>query len=264
MEGPRGTRDRSRPNPSRLPVRTGEPCLWMSAGLLAYRLCDRDFDCDACPLDAALRGASLPAGAPLRPPAAAPFESPPDRLYDRRHVWVQRRDLGQAGGRRGERVRLRLGLDAFAVALAWPITGVECRPPDGPLAAGSAVCDLELAGGHLPVVTPVAGRLLARNRALEADASLLADSPYEEGWLVEIEEAAVPAGAASDGLVGAAEATERSRLDLRRFRRRAALFLLEGSGATGPTLADGGQVLTDLRVILGPGRYLELVRDLLT
>jgi glycine cleavage system H lipoate-binding protein len=239
----------------------------MSAGLLAYRLCDRDFDCDSCPLDAALRGASLPAGSPLRPPGAAPFEAPPDRLYDRRHVWVQRRARRREGGRSGDRSRVRLGLDAFAVALVWPITGVVWRAPEGPLAAGSALCDLELTGGHLPVVTPVSGRLLARNRGLEADASLLADSPYDEGWLVELEEAPAAGGEVREGgggLAGAAEAAERSRLDLRRFRRRAALFLLEGSEAAGPTLADGGQVLTDLRVILGPGRYLELVRDLLT
>lgn len=228
----------------------------MSAGLLAYRLCDRDFDCDACPLDAALRGVSPPAGGLFRPPAVAPFDLPDDRLYGAGHVWVQ--PAGGAGAG-----RLRLGLDAFAVALAWPVARVLWPAADGPLAAGAPLCELELAGGRLPVATPVAGRLVARNLALGADASPLADSPYDEGWLAEVEPAAGTAGlAGSPGLAGAAEAGARSRLDLRRFRRRAALFLLEGTGTAGATLADGGQVLTDLRVILGPGRYLELVRDL--
>lgn len=36
------------------------PCIWMSAGLLSYRLCDREYDCEHCPLDAALRGAPPP------------------------------------------------------------------------------------------------------------------------------------------------------------------------------------------------------------
>jgi hypothetical protein len=31
------------------------PCVWMAAGLLAYKLCDRGFDCESCPLDCALR-----------------------------------------------------------------------------------------------------------------------------------------------------------------------------------------------------------------
>lgn len=36
---------------------SGEPlkCIWMLAGVLTYRLCDRQYDCEHCPLDAALR-----------------------------------------------------------------------------------------------------------------------------------------------------------------------------------------------------------------
>ena len=33
-----------------------QPCVWMCAGVLRYRLCPNDFDCDNCLLDAALRG----------------------------------------------------------------------------------------------------------------------------------------------------------------------------------------------------------------
>lgn len=38
----------------------------MAAGLIAYRLCDREFDCERCPLDIALRRASA------EPPGRAP------------------------------------------------------------------------------------------------------------------------------------------------------------------------------------------------
>lgn len=37
-----------------------QACVWMEAGVLRYWLCNHDFDCDNCPLDAALRG--VPAG----------------------------------------------------------------------------------------------------------------------------------------------------------------------------------------------------------
>ena len=30
-------------------------CVWMLAGVVSYRLCNRAFDCDHCPLDRALR-----------------------------------------------------------------------------------------------------------------------------------------------------------------------------------------------------------------
>jgi len=29
-------------------------CVWMDAGVVNYKLCDRAFDCDRCPLDLAL------------------------------------------------------------------------------------------------------------------------------------------------------------------------------------------------------------------
>lgn len=33
-------------------------CVWMRAGVIRFWLCDRDFDCEHCPLDAALRSRS--------------------------------------------------------------------------------------------------------------------------------------------------------------------------------------------------------------
>ena len=51
--------------------------------------------------------------------------------------------------------------------------------------------------------------------------------------------------------------------DLRRFRRRVALELLSTTEAAGPTLPDGGELITDLRQILGAARYLEVLRELI-
>lgn len=38
------------------------PCVWMSAGLVSFKLCDREGECEGCPFDRAMRG--LPSGAP--------------------------------------------------------------------------------------------------------------------------------------------------------------------------------------------------------
>lgn len=63
----------------------GLPCIWMSAGLVAYKLCDRGFECDGCPFDQAMRGGTAaparrgrrdavgyPAFGVARPAGAAP------------------------------------------------------------------------------------------------------------------------------------------------------------------------------------------------
>ena len=40
----------------RRPAGAPTRCVWMEAGVVGYKLCDREFDCDHCPFDAALRG----------------------------------------------------------------------------------------------------------------------------------------------------------------------------------------------------------------
>ncbi|MBI5711138.1 MAG: hypothetical protein HZC42_12695, partial [Candidatus Eisenbacteria bacterium] len=74
-------------------------CVWMTAGILSYQLCEREFDCEQCPLDAALRmhfaRGGAPAGESAAPdPRGAP--GPParhgiacDRLYSRGHCWAK-------------------------------------------------------------------------------------------------------------------------------------------------------------------------------
>lgn len=242
------------------------PCLWMSAGLVSYKLCDRDFDCERCPLDAALRGDSrepVPAtdGGRGAVPGGPPFSFPDDRRYADGHTWVR-----LAAPAVGATDLARVGVDAFAVALALPVHRVIPIGSGGRrAAAGAPLGELELDGGFLPVASPVTGRLHAWNPLWEdgsaAGGAALAASPYDEGWIAEI---ALADRRQLDALAGADAARETALLDLRRFRRRAALHLLAADAACpGPALPDGGQILTDLRSILGPRRYLELLRELL-
>jgi glycine cleavage system H lipoate-binding protein len=230
----------------------------MTAGLVSYKLCDRDFDCERCPLDAALRGEPLavPGAPPIDAPRVAALCFPDDRLYGSGHTWVRQ----EAGS------DLRIGLDAFAVALIGSARRIEPRAACGPgraeddcLDEGAPLCDLDLGIGRLAISSPVHGVPRRWNEALASDGALLVSAPYDDGWIVEM----TPAGTGSlRTLRSAAAARDRARLDLRRFRRRAALFLFDQTDAVGPTLQDGGEVLTDLRYILGPDRFVELIGDL--
>ena len=51
-------------------------CIWMEAGMVAYKLCDLDFNCDACPLDDLLRKKSAAAD---EPPLSSLYASIPER-----------------------------------------------------------------------------------------------------------------------------------------------------------------------------------------
>ena len=97
-------------------------CIWMSAGLVAYKLCHRDYACESCPFDAAMRGAEA---ATRRSngtePAPPPF--PGDRWYHPAHLWVRREGAN----------RVRVGIDAFAAHLLADLDRVMLPPPGTPV-----------------------------------------------------------------------------------------------------------------------------------
>lgn len=229
------------------------PCVWMCAGLLTYKLCDRDFDCERCPLDAALRGE--PAGVPFRTALSEPGRRashfPDDRLYSPGHLWL--RPLG--GG--GDRV-LRLGVDAFAAAVIGHCREVRWPDPDRRVGRGEVICEIDLGLGLLPLAAPLAGRAAGANRLLRREPARMLTEPYDEGWILDLE---ADDPAELRGLLTAEAARERTRLDLQRFRRRVAIHLLDDA-RVGPSLPDGGELLSDLRQMLGGPRYLELLREL--
>jgi glycine cleavage system H lipoate-binding protein len=232
----------------RSPGEPDRPCLWMSAGLISYKLCDRAFDCEHCPLDAALRG-EAPDDAGLAPatPLSGAVVFPGDRAYAPGHLWARR----QPGGG-----PIRIGLDALAAALLGaPGRARLCAGET--VAAGEQLCELEVAGGAVSIASPLACRSPRLNPALLETPALAALDPYGSGWIVEAD---VPAGEPL-GLLEAAPARRGTGLDLRHLRRRIALELLSAP-EVGTTLADGGTPLTDLRRMIGPQRFLALVREL--
>jgi len=231
-----------------------ESCVWMSAGLLDYKLCDRAFDCERCPLDAALRGHSLdcPVRRVLMGPSSLSSVFPEDRLYSTSHTWVQDREID------GDRV-LRLGIDTFAAAIIGHCDGIRWNVFNQTRRLRETLCEIDLGIGFLPLGAPICAVVVNGNRALQDDPSQLVTAPYGEGWIVDL---AVDNTAEIPGMLRAEAAREQSGLDLRRFRRRVALHLFEAMDAVGPSLADGGELLTDLRQMLGGSNYLALLRDL--
>lgn len=231
-----------------------QPCVWMCAGLLTYKLCDRELDCEHCPLDAALRGE--PAGVPFRTALSEPGRRashfPDDRLYSSGHLWLRPVDGG------GDRA-LRLGVDAFAAAVIGHCREVRWCAPGRRFGRGETVCEIDLDLGLLPLAAPLAGRATDANRRLSREPGRLLTEPYDDGWILELE-ADEPADLRV--LRTAEAARDGTRLDLQRFRRRVAIHLLDDA-RVGPSLPDGGEVLSDLRQMLGGRRYLELLRELI-
>ena len=228
------------------------PCVWMSAGLLTYKLCDRDFQCDRCPLDSALRGnGSRSLGCQsLRTPDVSSADFPSDRHYSRGHAWVQQAESGRA--------YWRFGLDAFAAAIMGHCRQVTWRDSQGPFVPGDPVCAVDFGLGVISIGIPVSCQQFAVNPRLLADPDQLVEDPYGDGWMAEL----IGSDAtAADGLLDADAAREEAFRDLQWFRRQAALRFLAGNIAG----ADGSHhafQFVDLREMLGGPTYLQLLPEL--
>ena len=231
-----------------------QPCVWMSAGLLTYKLCDREMDCDRCPLDAGLRGGTL-VGSQQRALLAPRRDAgvfPNDRLYSSSHSWVK------AVGHRDAR-RQRFGLDAFAAAIIGHCGGVRWEVSPRTVSRGEAICQIDLGLAVLSVGAPLGAAVVDGNRSLHRMPGRLVTAPYSDGWILEFK---VLDLAELDELMTAEAARESARMDLQRFRRRVAMQLLADGQGLGKSMADGGELVTDLRQMLGGSAYLDLLREL--
>jgi len=152
------------------------PCVWMTAGLVAYKLCERGFDCDNCPLDRALRGVSDPGCDVAIGTQGSLWEFRLDRKYHRSHLWLQPMD----------RDRVRCGIDVFAAHLLTRVTSVVFPTVDSRLDCGRPACWVTDDGTPIPLQAPVAGAVLGVNAKVKHDPVLICESPYDDGWLMKV------------------------------------------------------------------------------
>jgi glycine cleavage system H protein len=234
-----------------------QKCLWMTAGILGYQLCDRSFDCERCPLDAALR-ARFGHGEPVGPrvavgedPAAATGALTDDRRYSRGHCWVRAADGPEAEAR-----RCRVGLEpGLAGAMLRP-RSIVLPAPGEELTKGQVHLWIVTDGGTFVVTAPVSGTVRRVNTRLAERPSLATSAAMEEGWLYEVE-LAQPLGEV--GLLEAAAASHRFQARQRRFQAEIVRSMGAEAGGVGATLPDGGELVGSVAEMLGARRYFELL-----
>ena len=108
------------------------------------------------------------------------FRVATDRLYSREGLWVVRLPL--EGGN-----RVRVGLTDSLQQQSGDAAFVTVRPSGTALRVGDDLADLETVKVTLALASPVGGTIAAANEALDLAPELVNQSPYEEGWLAEID-----------------------------------------------------------------------------
>lgn len=119
---------------------------------------------------------------------------PQDLKYTAEHEWL--RTPGDAPS------SVRIGITDYAQDALGDIVYVQLPEVGDDVTAGAAVGELESTKSVSDVYSPLTGRVVARNEALDATPELVNSDPYGAGWLFEIE---VADGAASVELLEAGD-----------------------------------------------------------
>jgi glycine cleavage system H protein len=209
-------------------------CCWMLAGVVAYKLCDRGYECEKCPFDEAMGRRphfSSWLGAP-RPSEGPDTDS---LLFHDRHVWAR----AEAGG------RVTTGLDDFGRRLAGRIYCVELPPIGTRLAAGDAAWTIVHHEGKVSLASPVAGVVEEVNDRLARNPTLVSRDPYGAGWAVSLAplDLARDSGRLRPGTETAAWIAAESEKLSRHLAR---------AGGSHWTLPDGGRMIDDLHEAIPP------------
>jgi glycine cleavage system H protein len=104
-------------------------------------------------------------------------EIPSELRYTAEHEWAR-----PAAGN-----VVRIGITDYAQNSLGDIVFVSVHSLDDQVAVGDALGEVESTKSVSDLYAPVAGRVSARNEALDDNPELLNSDPYGEGWVAEIE-----------------------------------------------------------------------------
>jgi len=256
-------------------------CIWVDAGLISYKLCDREFECEDCQFDQVMRqesrrGSRTPpgpkslSGGGESPDASSTYRETlatmvrgflsnsisstlrSDRLYTKNHLWIMK--TGDDN--------YRIGLDNYVVSL-FPDVWTIILPQTGTLSRRRApLAWVILEDGTVVVRSPLEGKVSRSNFQLRESPTLLNSDPYESGWICEV--SAIERKAVDSFFFDEPKAKaffDNQFLDL---EKTLASDLEHNSDHVGVTMMDGGTKQKSLNDILGSKKYVAMLKKLLS
>lgn len=119
------------------------------------------------------------------------MQTPEDLRYTDEHEWIK--TVGDT--------RVRIGVTDYAQDQLGDIVFVELPEAGREVAKDDLIVEIESTKSVGEVYAPYSGTIAAVNEAMSESPELVNTSPYEDGWLVEIE---VSGEISTDGLLDAA------------------------------------------------------------
>ncbi len=234
-------------------------CVWMTAGFISYKLCDRSYQCDTCPLDHAIKNEEIGRedirksednGTEGSLKSASSTRADGSIFYHPDHCWVQVEDPE----------KVRVGIDDLLSHLIVNVK-VVILPRAGNFFKQGECCAHIIQDDHvLPVISPLSGFILAINHRLKKEPELVTTDPRGEGWLITIK----PENLESDlkGLLFGSKAHAWYQGEEREVIARSEALLRHNPQELGLTMQDGGVAIShleDIIMLLNPEQRTQIL-----
>jgi len=221
---------------------TNQPCWWMLAGVVDYKLCDRKLDCEHCPFDLSLHCNSQPKSASTCDGLDFNFDG--SLFYHPAHIWARVEDSGS----------VRIGIDDFGQKLLGRAYAVALPPQGFVVDCEDYSWSVTHKIGETSLVVALKGEILKVNSKLTQYPSLLNREPYGSGWAFIIKPYDLETGL---GNLFYGETASKWHLE------QCALLHTRTSELLGSSLPDGGRLRTDFLSELSTDQVLDLIGSFL-
>ena len=220
-------------------------CVWMINGLVSYKLCDRNYDCESCPFYQAIKDGErdFPESQGDWMAEGSLNDDPSVRIngtvfYHPDHCWVKVENSGKA----------KIGIDYLLGQLMSHVKIVILPQVGNVVRAGECCAHIIQEDYILPVVSPLSGSIQTVNPRLQKEPGLLNADSQEEGWLLTIR----PDNLENDlkGLLFGRKALSWYQMEEKKIIAGIEMMLKRNPEAVGPTMQDGGVRIRCLRDML--------------
>ena len=211
-------------------------CLWMDAGVVDYKLCDRSYDCERCPFDEALhRHPKQKFALSDRNVESAidlinvqGCEIARNLFYHPGHNWARIEEDGV----------VRVGLDDFGQRMLGTAYSLALPSLNRHVKRSEEACRVTHQSGVTALASPVSGRVLDVNSNLLLRPALINRDPYGEGWTMIIEPTDLKT--CLRRLMYGEKVRQWLTREIEKLRSLIGKILIDEHDAIIPTMTDGG------------------------
>ena len=223
-------------------------CVWMTSGVIEYKLCDNNFDCENCPFDKVIRNLSNEKGTQVNGivnDADTIFNKLQSIKYDNNIIYLKNNLIAKEICAN----TFYLGINPILVNFLDNVTSMTIDESRKNISIGEQVLKINGIWGSVSISSPL--NLLIYNKVGDP-----IDNPLKTEWF------AIMGAAQKDVLSSKLHKKEWDKLHAKAIG--AIAEIKTEVPKVGPTMMDGGSQIKFLHQLIGNKRYIDILNSLCT